>query len=127
MNESDRTKPLSLFHQFLFSIVIIAPFYNLIKRSELKMELIAGLLIILTFLFHRISLRAGRKFNINPGAKERMLNKLRKIESTKKGVIDKYNYNPVESRLRKLKKLKNSGLISEKEYSDKKREILEKL
>ncbi len=127
MNESARTKPLSLFHQFLFSIVIIAPFYNLIKKSDYKIEIISGLLIILTFFFHRIAIKAHKKFHSDPRVRERLINRFNKIDGAETFRTKNQKSDPVESRLKKLKKLKNSGLISEKEYSDKKREIIEKL
>jgi len=59
-----------IFHSFLISIVLIAPFYGLIKKSEYKYIIIGALLIVTTYIIVLILMK-----NIETQKRKRLLEK----------------------------------------------------
>jgi hypothetical protein len=114
----------SLFHRFLFSIVLAAPFYNLMKSSENRLYIISGVLIILNIILNLIAERSKRSVLFRPVSLEKRAEVLKKLRSARSAREYKTDAGTDEERLKTLKDLFEKGLISETDYSEKKREII---
>ncbi|MEN8154123.1 MAG: SHOCT domain-containing protein [Acidobacteriota bacterium] len=117
-----------IFHRFLFSIVLAAPFYNLMNKSENKLYLIGGLLIILNLIIYFIVSKAKKTRLLKPVTIQdrEQLAKFIKTHRKKKHKPAPERV-PSEVRLREIKRLFDSGLITQEEYNNKKEEIINEL
>ena len=116
----------SFVHRFLFSIVAAAPFYNLMKASEYKFYIIAAVLTILNFIFYISAKRAKKSVLFRPvSLRERKEFLMRTRNRQPAGPVFRSNAGrDSESRLSELKNLYDKGLITESEYSDRKKDII---
>jgi len=114
----------SMIHRFFLSIVLAAPFYNLMKNSDHKIYIIAGVLIFLNIILNLIGNRARKSILLKPvtlAEKRALFRKFRKSEK-------RSNYSPSggteEKRLKELKAIYEKNLITLAEYEEKKKEII---
>lgn len=114
----------SVFHRFLLSIVVAAPFYNLIKKSEHKYYIIGVILVILSLIFTLISNRAKRSVMFKPVSIAERKELFKKFRSGRKQARSSGEGRTAGSRLGELKSMYDRGLITEKEYNEKKKEII---
>ena len=115
---------LPYFHRFLFSIIIAAPFYNLMKKSAQKYYIIAAVLIILNLIFTRISKRAERSLLLRPVSFKERTELMKKFKASRKTGRQASTSTSGEKRLEELKRLYERNLISDEEYREKKKEII---
>ena len=114
----------SMIHRFFLSIVLAAPFYNLMNNSDHKIYIIAGVLIVLNIILNLIGNRARRSLllkQVTLTEKRELFRKFRKSGKSS-------NYSPdgrtEEKRLEELKALYDKNLITMAEYEAKKKEII---
>ena len=117
----------SIIHRFLLSIVIAAPFYNLMNSSAHKIYIISGVLRFLNIILTYLGEKAKRSVMFRPVSIKERVDFLKKTRSERK--INNYRAKGYsnEERLRELRKMFDRGLISEDEYMNKKKEILNEL
>ena len=115
----------SIIHRFLLSIVIAAPFYNLMNSSEHKIYIIGGVLVFLNVIINLMGNRARKSLLLKPVslAEKRELFK----QYRKSGKMRNYTSTgkTEEKRLRELADLYDKNLISMSEYETKKKEIID--
>ncbi|MEN8222051.1 MAG: SHOCT domain-containing protein [Acidobacteriota bacterium] len=114
----------SYFHRFLLSIVAAAPFYNLMKKSEHKYYIIAAVLIILNLIFNLIGNRAKKSVMFKPVSIAERKEFFKKFRTGTKRSNTSGANRTAGSRLEELKSMYDRGLITEKEYNEKKKEII---
>jgi len=114
----------SIVHRFLLSVVLAAPFYNLMKKSEHKIYIIAAVLIFLNIILTLIGERAKRSVAFKPVNIRARGDFLKKIREYKKTGQYQSPGKSAEERLRELKKMHERDLITEEEYRKKREEII---
>jgi len=115
----------SIAHRFLLSVVLAAPFYNLMKKSEHKILIIAIVLIFLNIVLTIIGERAKRSVMFKPANIRTRSDLLKKIRKYKKTGHYRATGRSAEERLRELKKMHERDLITEAEYRKKREEIID--
>lgn len=117
-------KASSVFHRFLLSIVAAAPFYNLMKKSDHNYYIIGAVLIILNFIFTLISKKAGKPVMLRPVSIAERKEFFKKFRAGGKQTHTSGVGRTAGSRLEDLKSMYDRGLITEEEYNEKKKEII---
>ncbi len=115
----------SMIHRFFISIVLAAPFYNLMKKSDHKIYIITGVLIFLNITINLIGNRARKSLLLKPvtlAEKRELFRKFRKQGETGNYAADGRTE---EKRLKDLKSLYEKNLITLSEYESKKKEIID--
>ncbi len=114
----------SVVHRFLLSIVVAAPFYNLMNKSEHKYYIIGAVLIILNIIFTLISNRAKKSVLFRPVSIAERKELFKKFRSGQRQTNTPGTDRTAEVRLKELKRMHERDLITEDEYRKKREEII---